>query len=380
MHKPSDQAKLLFFALLRGTVSALATEPKVASSAAMAGLAVKQGSYGLAAVRQHHQPPALANIQLRLARRCDVPSIQKCNLATLPENYNSQFYANHMRQWPDLCLVAEDMSLSTQPEQNENRPNNANLMDHTHSIRSSFPPPFGLGSPKTESNVVAYVLGKVEERPRRVVSSGFYSEGYDPRDDYNENHQNDDEERFIGHVTSLAVLKPYRRQGLAAALMKQLHFHLEECHGANAVGLHVRKSNQAACRLYQDFGYQIDLTIPGYYQDGEDAYFMKKPLQLTNGAAASSARHNYGRQGSSSVVLNNGNEPASSLMGARFPFLGRSRPQGPWENGPMELRLPRDLEPPHRNSNHHHNNGEQRDDPAAADEHNNPGLVTGSLY
>ena len=36
------------------------------------------------------------HISLRLARRSDVPSIQRCNLETLPENYSAAFYVNHM--------------------------------------------------------------------------------------------------------------------------------------------------------------------------------------------------------------------------------------------------------------------------------------------
>lgn len=331
MHRPSDQAKLLFFALLRGTVSALATEPKAAASTM--GLAVKNGvAAGVGVGTAPFAPPA--NIQLRLARRADVPSIQKCNLATLPENYNSQFYVNHLRQWPDLCLVAEDTMASPEHDNGDSRP---------------FGSSFALGHNRPESNVVAYVLGKVEERAPRIPSA-FYSEGYrmgDPIPPENEGN------RFIGHVTSLAVLQPYRRQGLAAALMRQLHFHLEEAYGAGAVGLHVRKSNQAACRLYQDFGYQIDLTIPGYYQDGEDAYFMKKPLQQ--------------RQQQAGVTLND--------QGPKFPFLGR-KPQRPWESGPLDLRLPRALESGY---SHNNNNNNMGGDPATARDEQNPGLLTGSM-
>ncbi|KAL7452296.1 hypothetical protein ACHAWC_004027 [Mediolabrus comicus] len=66
-------------------------------------------------------------ICFRLARKSDVPQIQNCNLATLPENYNSNFYINHMRKWPNLALVAE--------------------------------------------HIPGYILGKVEERPIGHVTS-----------------------------------------------------------------------------------------------------------------------------------------------------------------------------------------------------------------
>lgn len=314
MHRPSDQAKLLFFALLRGTVSALATETKVAA-----------GNVNMA-VKNAESLGQFPNIQLRLARRADVPSIQRCNLATLPENYNSQFYVNHIRQWPDLCLVAED-TMACSPEQGgghnggHNNNNNNNIMSVDRPFGGSFP---HIGGGRPASNVVAYVLGKVEERPRRI-SPRYYTEGYQLGDGWDE--EEDEKDRFIGHVTSLAVMQPYRRKGLAAAMMKQLHFHLKEVHGAGAVGLHVRKSNQAACRLYQERGYAIDLTIPGYYQDGEDAYFMNKPLLETSSSKQGNMLHD--------------SQPA----GPKFPFLAR-RPLRPWESGPMDLRLPRDLAPP----------------------------------
>lgn len=314
MHRPSDQAKLLFFALLRGTVSALATESKAATG--LAGLAVKNNF--------NAAPYVPSNIQLRLARRTDVASIQRCNLATLPENYNSHFYSNHMRQWPDLCLVAEDV-MGMSPENNNSNNNNDGIQEGRIMGSSSFSlgGSYGYGgvnskSEQPKSKVVAYVLGKVEEIPPEIPSQ-FYSDGsYHPYGDSLNNQQHHQPE-FRGHVTSLAVLQPYRRMGLANALMKQLHYHLEEAYGAGAVGLHVRKSNVAACRLYQQFGYQIDLAIPGYYQDGEDAYYMKKSLQQTATTTSTTSK-------------------------LKFPFLGR-RPARPWESGPMEVRLPRDLEP-----------------------------------
>ena len=82
----------------------------------------------------------------------------------------------------------------------------------------------------------------------------------------------------VGHVTSLAVQKDYRRLGLAEAMMTQLHRNLRH-QGARSCGLHVRTSNLAACRLYEKDGYDISAIIPSYYRDGEDAYLMKKGLK-----------------------------------------------------------------------------------------------------
>lgn len=236
MKRPADQAKLLFLYLLRSSAAALATPANRAGE----------------------------HILLRLAKRTDVPSIQRCNLATLPENYNSQFYVSHMRQWPDLCLVAEHVTPSEQT-----------------SRYSGFP---GIIHPKPESKIVGYVLGKVEQKSVGGGGGTFPllpdSMSAHDRDAFYEHYESQHTES-VGHVTSLAVLQEHRRCGLAGALMKQLHYHLE-ARDASAVGLHVRKSNVAAARLYESDGYSIESIIPQYYQDGEDAYFMRKVLYGEN--------------------------------------------------------------------------------------------------
>jgi ribosomal protein S18 acetylase RimI-like enzyme len=226
MKRPSDQAKLLFFYLLRSSAAALATTSNDAG-----------------------------HICLRLARRTDVPALQRCNLATLPENYNAEFYSQHLRTWPDLALVAEHIL----PGQQQN-------------AQRSFP-----GS-QPEPNIVGYVLGKVEDR-------------YIPYDPKTESRLDGTVKTFkdlagntlklepTGHVTSLAVLHDFRRRGLAASLMNQLHAHLEQSHGVSQVGLHVRQGNEAATKLYESYGYHVDEVLDHYYADGEPAFLMRKSLK-----------------------------------------------------------------------------------------------------
>lgn len=69
-----------------------------------------------------------------------------------------------------------------------------------------------------------------------------------------------------GHITSLSVMRTYRRLGLAEKLMRQsrtfsIQPHADrdiveramvENYDAEYVSLHVRKSNRAALSLYQD--------------------------------------------------------------------------------------------------------------------------------
>ncbi|KAG7352400.1 50S ribosomal protein S18 alanine acetyltransferase [Nitzschia inconspicua] len=256
--------ELLMFALLRSSATALATTGEKFF------------------IRQQ----TAQTIQLRLATRTDVPAIQRCNLACLPENYNSQFYCSHLRQWPDLALVAEEVPC-----------NDVSIGDpYNNQARNPFA---GFPGSHQEPKIVAYLLGKVETRP--LVD---YDHPTSIRDLGMET---------LGHVTSLAVQKDYRRLGLAKAMMTQLHHHLQY-QGISSCGLHVRTSNIAACRLYEDDDYQIESLIPSYYQDGEDAYFMRKILP--EAAMRIAPGNSYGHRG---------------------PFFGKKVRQ----TGDPELKLPR---------------------------------------
>ncbi|KAJ1938284.1 N-terminal acetyltransferase A complex catalytic subunit ard1 [Linderina pennispora] len=82
-----------------------------------------------------------------------------------------------------------------------------------------------------------------------------------------------------GHITSLSVMRSYRRLGLADRLMNQAQRAMVEIFGAKGVSLHVRVSNTAAYSLYKNtLKFEVDHTEEKYYADGEDAYAMKKDL------------------------------------------------------------------------------------------------------
>lgn len=55
-----------------------------------------------------------------------------------------------------------------------------------------------------------------------------------------------------GHITSLSVMRTYRRLGLAQKMMIQSTLQMKEVFGAHYVSLHVRKTNRAAIGLYRD--------------------------------------------------------------------------------------------------------------------------------
>ncbi|XP_065830103.1 N-alpha-acetyltransferase 10-like [Oscarella lobularis] len=105
-----------------------------------------------------------------------------------------------------------------------------------------------------KGKIVGYVLAKMEEDP---------------------------DEAPHGHITSLAVKRPYRRLGLAQKLMDQASRSMVECFAAEYVSLHVRKSNRAALHLYETtLKFEIYDTEPRYYADGEDAFAMKRDLSF----------------------------------------------------------------------------------------------------
>jgi len=105
-----------------------------------------------------------------------------------------------------------------------------------------------------KGRIVGYILAKMDEEVQ---------EGGEPR----------------GHVTSISVLRSYRRLGLAKKLMVQAQEAMASIYRASHVSLHVRKSNRAALALYRDtLGFTVKEIEKGYYADGEDAYSMHLSL------------------------------------------------------------------------------------------------------
>ena len=78
----------------------------------------------------------------------------------------------------------------------------------------------------------------------------------------------------IGWIATLGVLPQYRRHGIASAL-------LDACEAGMrlpSVRLSVRRSNEAALRLYRDRGYHLVDVWAGYYFDHEDALVLEKRI------------------------------------------------------------------------------------------------------
>jgi ribosomal protein S18 acetylase RimI-like enzyme len=118
--------------------------------------------------------------------------------------------------------------------------------------------------------IVGYVLAKMEED---------ISPGDEPH----------------GHITSLAVLREYRKLGLATMLMSTVEKIMLQVYDARYVSLHVRVGNKAALTLYKDtLGFQVHELEAKYYADQEDAYDMRKYLREAKPPKVVTSDHHHG--------------------------------------------------------------------------------------
>ena len=76
------------------------------------------------------------------------------------------------------------------------------------------------------------------------------------------------------HITNVAVLPEYRKQGIGEKMMREI-LRIAKEHGAVAMTLEVRPSNAPALALYHKFGFVSEGIRKQYYEDnGEDAIIM----------------------------------------------------------------------------------------------------------
>jgi ribosomal-protein-alanine N-acetyltransferase len=76
------------------------------------------------------------------------------------------------------------------------------------------------------------------------------------------------------HIATLAIDPAWRRKGIARRLIANALAEAAKAGAAKAF-LEVRRGNQPALQLYQDFGFQVVGVRPKYYKDNmEDALLM----------------------------------------------------------------------------------------------------------
>ncbi|KAJ3907463.1 acyl-CoA N-acyltransferase [Lentinula edodes] len=171
-------------------------------------------------------------MNIRRARIEDLPGMQACNLRKL---LHEIFYVAIL---PFISLAGTQTAVTS------------TSLDLYHC--ATWPSISYVAEDK--GRIVGYILAKMEEETAEA-------------------------EQPHGHVTSISVLRSYRRLGIAKKLML-LSQESMASHRASHVALHVRKSNRAALSLYRDtLGFEVHDIEQKYYADGEDAYAMRLTLK-----------------------------------------------------------------------------------------------------
>lgn len=99
----------------------------------------------------------------------------------------------------------------------------------------------------------------------------------------------DGEERIVGylfamyvldemHVNKIAVAEPFRRRGIALALMEDC-LGFARSNGIASISLEVRESNEGARAFYRALAFDDVYHRPRYYPDGEGAVVMMRELK-----------------------------------------------------------------------------------------------------
>ena len=149
---------------------------------------------------------------LRTFKGEDLNRVMAINFECLPENYSSSFYRELFSRFPETFVVAE-----------------------------------------ADGEVQGYIMCRVERGFSKL--------------------RNLSPARLL-HVVSIAVREPYRRKGIAKALMFEamkrglVSYEATECY------LEVRVGNEPAVKLYERLGFTKTKRNYGYYLDGEDAWVM----------------------------------------------------------------------------------------------------------
>lgn len=80
------------------------------------------------------------------------------------------------------------------------------------------------------------------------------------------------------HILTIATNPEWRGLGLGKKLVRQV-INYAVSKDMKRLFLEVRKSNEAAIKLYSSLGFFVDHIKKNFYEDGEDAYFMELFVQ-----------------------------------------------------------------------------------------------------
>jgi ribosomal-protein-alanine N-acetyltransferase len=147
-------------------------------------------------------------------RRCtleDLEGVIEVNEQELPEDYPYFFYKSILDNYPEAFLVACN----------------------------------------NDGEIIGYIMWRVEKTPA-ITSLKLKNNG---------------------HLVSIAVLKKYKRLGVATTLLSHSMKKIKK-YKIDEFVLEVRVSNLEAINLYKKFKFYTHSIKEKYYRDGENAYYM----------------------------------------------------------------------------------------------------------
>jgi [ribosomal protein S18]-alanine N-acetyltransferase len=78
-----------------------------------------------------------------------------------------------------------------------------------------------------------------------------------------------------GHIVTLDIAPEYRRRGIGSALLEEAERRLVAA-GVQEVEIETATANEAGVAFWRRHGYGDCGVLQGYYEDGQDAYAMRK--------------------------------------------------------------------------------------------------------
>ncbi len=86
--------------------------------------------------------------------------------------------------------------------------------------------------------------------------------------------------RGIGHIITIDVAEPFRREGLGSQMLDAVEARLAAA-GCSRVVLEVAVNNTGAIAFYKRHRYSVLKTLPRYYMEAIDALVMGKSIEAS---------------------------------------------------------------------------------------------------
>jgi ribosomal protein S18 acetylase RimI-like enzyme len=228
---------------------------------------------------------------IRFANEEDIPLIIELNKICLPENYPEIFFRDLLGRYPKLFIVAEKNSGSIIKDdilalevisilraierkditveeliklKNQKYETAKETLERILEYSNNLPIPFRFFKKDFVNGLSKYqlindplIIGYIMCRLESGISSFKF--------------------KWVrkGHIVSIAVDEPFRKQGIGEALLSRALKEMEKENISEQV-LEVRTTNYEAINIYQKFDFEIVKTLKRYYYDGADAYLMAK--------------------------------------------------------------------------------------------------------